>query len=131
MEWFTEFWVWFDPIFKYIAFVLAPLIASCVIVPAYLPQAIKTQISKNVSGISLWFWILINIFLLCMWTNSLGALIYDGRLGYFITETLNWAFAIWVLVQVIVFGKEDRRKEKQKRKLAKMDKKVKKFLNLF
>lgn len=107
-----DFWNWFEPIFKFIVFVVAPIVASCVIVPAYLPQAIKTQRLKDVSGISIWFWILINIFLLCMWLNSLGAWIYDGRLGYFITETLNWSFAIWVLGQVIIFGKKDRKTKK-------------------
>lgn len=111
-----------EPIFKHVAFVVAPLIASIVIVPAYLPQAIKTQKLKDVSGISIWFWILINIFLLCMWTNSLASYIYDGRLGYFITESLNWAFAIWVLGQVVVFGRKDRKAKKLAKKLAKNNK---------
>lgn len=107
-----DFWLWFEPLFKTFAFVIAPIIASIIIVPAYLPQAIKTQRLKDVSGISIWFWILINIFLFNMWVNSLAAWIYDGRVGYFVTESLNWAFAIWVLGQVIVFGKKDRKNKR-------------------
>lgn len=114
-----EFLHTIEPAFKTFAFVVAPFVASCVIVPAYLPQAIKTQRLKDVSGISIWFWILINVFLFCMWTNSLASWIYDGRLGYFITETLNWAFAIWVLGQCIVFGKKDRKAKREAKKRAK------------
>lgn len=98
-----------ESLFQAFAFKIAPLLASILISIAYLPQIWKTWRTKNVEGVSLWFWIIINAFLFCMWSNSLSSLIYDHRLGYFITETINWLFALIQLILVIVYRKKNKK----------------------
>ena len=111
---------------KFFAFKVAPVLASCLITIAYTPQIWKSHTTKNVKGISLLFWILINAFLLCMWSNALGIWLTtktSGAFGYFMTETINWAFAFWQLILVIVYGKEDRKAKRLAKKLADKNKK--------
>lgn len=101
-------------LFKTLAFSIFPSLATVFITIAYLPQVYKTFKTKSVGDLSLGFWVLINLFLVCMWTNSLASLIYDGRVGYFLTESVNWLFAIIVLVQILVYRKKDKKsKESQ------------------
>lgn len=104
--------------FLFFALKVAPIMASYVITLTYLPQIWKTTKTKNVDGISFQFWVLLNVFLLCMFSNSLGLLITTGAsaLGYFVTEAINWGFAIWQLILLVIYGKEERAKNKAKRK---------------
>lgn len=94
--------------FLYFAVKIAPVLASILITITYAPQIWKSTKTKNVEGISLWFWILLNLFLLCMFSNALGLFIANGAsaLGYLITEAINWGFAIWQLILIIVYRKK-------------------------
>lgn len=93
-------------LFKLWAFGIAPTLSSILITIAYLPQVIKTAKTKSVEDISLGFWILINLFLVCMVSNATYNLITAGNVGYFITELLNFGLAFVVLIQCIVFRKK-------------------------
>ena len=87
---------------------IAPFLASCLITITYLPQIWKSHKSKNVDGISLPFWILLNLFLVCMVSNALGLFFLNGMsaLGYLITEIINFAFGFWQLILVLVYRKK-------------------------
>jgi uncharacterized protein with PQ loop repeat len=85
------------------ATIIAPTLSSILITIAYLPQIIKTQRTKRVGDLSLGFWVLLSSFLVCMVSNALYLLITVHSIGYFITELINFALAIVVLVQILVF----------------------------
>jgi uncharacterized protein with PQ loop repeat len=98
---------WMIELLPVFAYKIAPTAATFLISIAYLPQIIKTFKTKSVGDLSLGFWLLINAFLFCMWSNSLAVLIETGRLGYFITETINWALAAIVLGQILYYRRKD------------------------
>jgi uncharacterized protein with PQ loop repeat len=92
-----------------LAYTVLPTLATIFITITYLPQIYKTHKTKKVDDLALGFWVLLNLFLVCMWTNSLFAWIDSGNLGYFITETINWALAIVVLVQILIYRKKNKK----------------------
>lgn len=94
--------------FIFFATKIAPFLASCLITVTYAPQIWKSHRTKNVDGISLLFWILLNLFLICMVSNAIGLFLINGAsvLGYLITEIINFAFGFWQLILVIVYGKK-------------------------
>lgn len=55
---------------------------------------------------SLWFWVLLNIALVLMWTNALVIYINFNTYGYLVTETLNEALAFIVLIQILIYRKK-------------------------
>lgn len=97
-------------ILRYIAYNVAPTLATIFITVTYLPQIYKTYKTKSVKDLSLAFWIILNMFLLCMWLNSLFSLIDSGNIGYFVTETINWGLAAVVLGQILVYRKKGDKK---------------------
>lgn len=107
--------------FIFFAIKVAPILSSCLITITYLPQIWRSTRTKNVDGISLNFWILLNLFLVSMVCNALGLFFINGvsALGYLITELINFGFGLWQLILVIVYGKENRKEER----LAKRSKK--------
>jgi uncharacterized protein with PQ loop repeat len=88
------------------AYNIAPTLATILISITYIPQIVKTYKTKSVEDLSFWFWVILNMFLFCMWTNSLFSLIDSGNVGYFITETINWALAIVVFMQILKYRKK-------------------------
>lgn len=85
---------------------LLPIIATVFLSICYIPQIVKNYKTKDVSSISLWFWMLLNIALTLMFTNAF--MIYNkfGTYGYLITETFNLGLAMIVLVQVFIYRKK-------------------------
>ncbi|EML6324935.1 PQ-loop repeat-containing protein [Bacillus cereus] len=85
---------------------LLPIIATVFLSICYIPQIVKNYKTKDVSSISLWFWVLLNIALTLMFTNAF--MIYNkfGTYGYLITETFNLGLAMIVLIQVLVYRKK-------------------------
>jgi uncharacterized protein with PQ loop repeat len=91
---------------RFFAYNIAPTLATILISITYIPQIIKTYKTKSVEDLSLLFWVILNMFLLCMWTNSLFSLIDSKNIGYFITETINWGLALVVLIQILKYRKK-------------------------
>lgn len=85
-------------------------IATFFLVIAYLPQVIKTFKSKNVVGISLPFWVLINIALTCLLINAIFVFLQYGTYGYLIAEAFNESLAFIMLVMVLRYRKRKGRK---------------------
>lgn len=93
-------------LFMFYAWKVAPTMATILITIAYLPQIIKIKKTRSVKDISLGFWIMINLFLVNMWVNSIAVLMTTDRLGYFITESINFALALVVLIQIIFYSRK-------------------------
>lgn len=80
-----------------------PTIATVILVIAYVPQIIKTYRTKDVTGVSLLFWVLMNIALSLMLVNAITIFIQFGTWGYAITEIANLSLAAVMFVMVIVY----------------------------
>lgn len=83
-----------------------PTIATVFLVAAYIPQVVKTYRTKNVEGISLQFWLLINIALTCLLINATVIFIKFGTWGYMVTEIFNEGLALVMLIMVIKYRKK-------------------------
>src|SRR5690625_6475344 len=66
-----------------------PIAASVFLTVCYLPQIIKTYRTKDVSGISLPFWVFLNVALSLMLVNSIVIFIEFGTWGYMVTEIIK------------------------------------------
>lgn len=82
-----------------------PVIATVFMVICYLPQIIKTYKTKDVTGISLPFWIMINIALTILLINSILLYTTNGNFGYVVTYIFNEGLAFVTLILVIKYRK--------------------------
>lgn len=85
---------------------LLPILATVFLTACYLPQIIKTYKTKDVSSMSLVFWIMLAVALGLLWTNAFMIFMAFGTFGYLVTETLNLGLALIVLGQVIKYRKK-------------------------
>lgn len=83
-----------------------PLLATTFLTICYLPQIIHLHITKNAESMSMSFWILLNLALVCLWINALVIYLQFGTYGYLVTETLNEGLAFVVLLQVLKYKKK-------------------------
>lgn len=90
---------------------LIPLLATVFLTICYVPQIVRNYKTKDVSSISLWFWILLSISLALLWTNAFMIFQAFNTFGYLITETINLGLALVVLVQVVIYRKRNKNKE--------------------
>lgn len=84
---------------------LLPSIAGILLGMCYLPQIYKTYKTKNVDGMSLAFWVLLNLALLCLVANSIKVYALTGGWGYMVTEIFNESLAFVMLVMVFKYKK--------------------------
>lgn len=82
---------------------LLPSIATVFLTIAYLPQIIHTFKTKKVDGISLNFWLILNVALILMLTNAIVIFIKFGTWGYMVTEILNEGLAFVMLIMVLKY----------------------------
>ncbi|QIG62593.1 PQ loop repeat protein [Sporosarcina phage Lietuvens] len=76
-------------------------IATPFLVASYVPQLIKTYRTKDVTGVSVPFWILINVSLTMLLVNSIAIFMEHGEYGYMIAEIANESLAFAMLVMVL------------------------------
>src|SRR5690625_4102197 len=81
------------------------IVATAFLTICYLPQIAKTFRTKDVSGISLPFWIFLNLALSLMLINSIVIYIEFGTWGYMVTEIINESLAFIMLVMVLRYRK--------------------------
>lgn len=81
-------------------------IATFFLVAAYLPQVYHTWKTKDVTGVSLTFWVLINIALTCLLINAVVIFIEFGTYGYMVTEIFNESLAFIMLIMVLKYRKK-------------------------
>lgn len=87
---------------------LLPQIGTFLIGAMYVPQIWKTHKTKDVTGMSVAFWIMLVIALTTMTANALVVFIALGTFGLLITESVNLVLAIVVLIQVLKYRKKSK-----------------------
>lgn len=87
------------------------VISSVWITACYVPQLIKLVRTRSADGISLDFWLNLDIALLAL-TISTGTIYHlYGTMGAFITEIANLVFALAVTTLVAIIQFKDNKKE--------------------
>jgi len=90
---------------------LLPLIATVFLTVCYIPQILRNYRTKDVSSLSLWFWVLLSVALGLLWTNAFMIFNAFGTFGYLVTETINLGLALVVLIQVVIYRKDKQNKK--------------------
>lgn len=84
---------------------ILPMFGTAALIIFYCFQITKTIKAKSVEGVSLLGWSMLNLALLCMFTNALVIFIKFGTYGFLITETANVGLALVELVLIIKYRK--------------------------
>lgn len=82
-----------------------PSIVTVGLILAYLPQIIQTYRTKTVEGVSLQFWVLMNVSLTGMLINSIAVFVTSGAWGYMLAESFNEGLALIMLIMVLKYRK--------------------------
>lgn len=85
---------------------LLPSIAGILLGICYIPQIIKTYKTKNVEGMSVSFWAILNVALLCLVANAFVVYQKTHVWGYLVTECFNEGLALVMLIMVIKYRKK-------------------------
>ena len=67
----------------------------------YLPQILQLHKTQSIDGISIDFWIILNVALTLSLINSVAVLVQTGVWGYLFIEVINEGLALYVLIQVL------------------------------
>lgn len=92
----------------YILLNILPQIGTFLIGAMYIPQIIKTNKTKDVSGMSIWFWLMLVMALSVMTANALVVFLVYGTYGLLVTESVNLVLAIVVMWQVLKYKNNTR-----------------------
>lgn len=87
---------------NHIATIAGVLLGIC-----YIPQIVKTYKTKNVDGMSVSFWAILNLALICLVINSIVVFQVTGAWGYMVTEIFNEGLAFVMLLMVIKYRKKE------------------------
>ncbi|WP_186786225.1 PQ-loop repeat-containing protein [Paenibacillus agilis] len=85
---------------------IVPMLATIFLTICYFPQIVKNYKTKDVSSMSMPFWILLIVAISLLTVNAFVIFIKFGTFGYLVTEILNLALAVTVLAQVIIYRKK-------------------------
>jgi uncharacterized protein with PQ loop repeat len=90
------------------AFLLNSLatVAGIVLAFCYIPQIKQTLKTKDVTGISLNFWIILCVALFLLTVNAGAVFFMTGVWGYLVTELFNLGLALVMLFLVIKYRKK-------------------------
>lgn len=86
---------------------LLPTIAGILLGICYVPQIIKTYLTKDVRSMSTAFWIILNVALTFLAINAVVVYKTSGVWGYMLTETFNEGLALVTLLMVLKYRKND------------------------
>lgn len=92
--------------FNEMTIVYMTVISSVWITLCYIPQVVELLRTKNADGISVDFWLNLNVALLALTISTLSVGVIHGSWGAFITEVLNLLFALTVLYLVVSYRKQ-------------------------
>lgn len=90
---------------------ILPTIAGILLGICYIPQIRQTLKTKNVEGMNMKFWTLLNIAIIFLFINSVSIFIVFGTWGYMLTELFNLVLAFIMLVLVKKYKKKDKENE--------------------
>jgi uncharacterized protein with PQ loop repeat len=85
---------------------ILPTIAGILLGVCYIPQIMKTYKTKDVSSMSLSFWIILNCALLCLVVNAEVVFLTKGVWGLIATEVFNEGLALVMLIMVLKYRKK-------------------------
>lgn len=77
-----------------------PIIATFFLIVCYFPQLYRTFKTKDVSSISLTFFLMLNIALTLLLVNSILLYTVNGNFGYVVTYLFNEGLAFCMLVLI-------------------------------
>lgn len=90
---------------------IAKVMATPLLAIGYIPQIISLYKTKKTEGISINFWYILNLGLLCMFILSLDIFITTGSVSMLIAQSFNLGLAIVVMLQVIYYRKKQKEGE--------------------
>lgn len=82
---------------------IIPMVATFFLIFCYLPQLVFTFRTKDVSSISLSFFVMLNIALTLLLINSILLFTQNGNFGYVVTYIFNEGLAFAMLVMIIKY----------------------------
>lgn len=85
---------------------ILPQLGTLLIGAMYIPQIMKTHKTKDVTGMSVAFWIMLVVALSVLTVNATTIFITFGTFGFLITEVVNLTLALVVLFQVLKYRKK-------------------------
>lgn len=85
---------------------LAGLAATPLLAFSYVPQIVQIQKTKNVEGINLSFWYILDASLACFVILALESFLETGAIMLLLAQGLNLTLALIVTVQVLVYRKK-------------------------
>lgn len=88
---------------------LLPSLAGIVLAFCYVPQIVTTSRTKDVTGMDLRFWIILDIALAMLLTNAIVVFINFGTWGYMVTEAFNLGLALVVTFLVLKYRKKEQK----------------------
>lgn len=88
---------------------LLPSLAGIVLAFCYIPQIMTTIRTKDVSGIDLRFWLILDLALLLLTINAVTVFVIHGTWGYMVTEAFNLGLAIVVTTLVLKYRKKEKK----------------------
>lgn len=85
---------------------IVPLVATVFMTLCYLPQIIQTLKTKDVTGISTMFFLLLNIALTLLLINSYLLYLVNGNFGYVVSYMINESLAAIMLILIFKYRKK-------------------------
>jgi uncharacterized protein with PQ loop repeat len=86
---------------------LLPSLAGIVLAFCYVPQIRTTLRTKNVEGMDLRFWVILDVALFMLFTNAVVVFLQFGTWGYMVTEAFNLGLALVVTGLVLKYRKKE------------------------
>lgn len=84
------------------------VVGTIVLVVSYLPQIRGLYKGKDATGMSISFWVILILSLVCFFLNGLAVFIKYGDYGSLLSQSANILFATVVLCQVLYYNKKNK-----------------------
>lgn len=85
---------------------VASVAAGIVLAVSYVPQIVNLYKTKQTEGISLSFWVILNLSLAMLFILAVDSYLKANTLGLLVTQGLNLVLALVVMGQVIYYRKK-------------------------
>mgnify|MGYP001175450188 FL=1 len=89
----------------YILINIVPMFAIPLLTLGYIPQLIKTFRTKDVSGISKAFWVMLSGALFCVLVAQVTSFVVYGTWGLMLKEIINFIPAFAMMIMVFMYSK--------------------------
>ena len=97
--------------FTYFLMNILPTFAAPLLLAGYIPQIIKTYKTKDVTGISKSFWVMLSTALACVLIAQITAFVTVGTWGLMVKEIINFIPAFAMMIMVLKYGGKNHKGE--------------------